>query len=68
MPNNKRIEQLIAERGYTKQYVAKQLDVTRQAFSLKLHGKIRWSAEDILIIKDLFGLSSDEAFDIFFAN
>lgn len=68
MPDNKRIEKMIADHGYTKTYVAKQLELSRQAFSRKLHGTIRWSAGDILVIKDLFGLSSEEAFDIFFAN
>lgn len=68
MPDNKSIERMIADHGYTKSYVAKRLDVSRQAFSRKLHGTIRWSAQDILIIKDLFGLTSEEAFDIFFAE
>lgn len=68
MPDNKSIERMIADHGYTKTYVAKRLDVSRQAFSRKLHGTIRWSAQDILIIKDLFGLTSEEAFDIFFAD
>ena len=65
MPNNARVQELIREHGFTKQHVAKVLDISRQALSLKLHGKMRWSIEDIKNIKDLFDLSSDEAFDIF---
>jgi plasmid maintenance system antidote protein VapI len=66
MADNKRIEELIKHSGYKKQYIASQLGVSRQAFSRKLHGSIRWSAEDIVRIKDLFKLTSDKAFDIFF--
>ncbi|MBQ6232842.1 MAG: helix-turn-helix transcriptional regulator [Clostridia bacterium] len=65
MTNNKAVEKMIKDRGYTKQYVAEQLGVSRQAFSSKLHGKTRWSAQDISGIKDLFGLSPEETFDIF---
>ncbi len=65
MPNNQAVENIIKERGLTKQFVAQKLGVSRQAFSSKLHGKTRWSAEDIGIIKDLFGLTAEEAFDIF---
>ena len=68
MPDNKRIERMIKDSGLTKTFVAKKLDVSRQAFSRKLHGSIRWSANDIIIIKDLFSLSADETFDIFFAQ
>lgn len=65
MPDNKKVETMIKDCGYTKQYVAKQLGVSRQSFSAKLHGKTRWSAQDIAIIKDLFRLTPEEAFDIF---
>lgn len=65
MPKNNVIEKMIRDRGYTKQYVAQSLGVSRQSFSSKLHGKTRWSAEDISVIKDLFGLTPEEAFDIF---
>ena len=65
MPNNVKVQSLIREKGYTKSYVAKELGISRQALSCKLHGKMRWSIEDIKSIKDLFCLSAEEAFDIF---
>lgn len=65
MPNNQAVEQIIKERGLTKQFIAQKLGVSRQAFSAKLHGRTRWSAQDIGIIKELFDLTPEEAFDIF---
>lgn len=65
MPNNARVNEMIREKGYTKSHVAQQLGISRQALSCKLHGKMRWSIEDIKSIKELFGLSPEEAFDIF---
>ena len=65
MPDNSKIQDLIRVSGYKKSYVAKELGISRQALSCKLHGGMRWSIEDIKGIKDLFGLSPEEAFDIF---
>ena len=65
MPDNKKVQTLIRDRGLTKSYVAKELGISRQALSCKLHGKMRWSLDDIRYIKELFGLSPEEAFDIF---
>lgn len=65
MPNNAAVNDMIATNGYTKTYVAKQLGISRQALSRKLHGHIKWSANDIKSIKELFGLTPKEAFDIF---
>lgn len=65
MPNNARVNDLIREKGFTKSHVARQLGISRQALSCKLHGRMKWSIEDIKNIKVLFGLSPEEAFDIF---
>ncbi len=65
MPDNARVNELIREKGFTKSHVAGQLGISRQALSLKLHGKMKWSIEDIKNIKVLFSLSPEEAFDIF---
>ena len=65
MPDNKTVEKMIRDHGFTKTYIATQLGVSRQAFSRKLHGRTRWTADDIHIIKNLLDLSREEAFDIF---
>ena len=65
MPNNARVEHLIRENGFTKTHVARELHISRQALSSKLHGKMKWSIEDIKNIKVLFSLSPEETFEIF---
>jgi len=65
MPDNTRVNSLIREKGFTKSHVARQLGISRQALSAKLHGKMKWSIEDIRNVKVLFGLSPEEVFDIF---
>lgn len=51
--------------GDTSYSLAQALDISPQAFSLKLNGEREFKQEEIKIIQDRYNLSPDEVVDIF---
>lgn len=55
-----RVKVLLTLRGIWQKDAAKSLGITGASFSSKLKGDIRFSADEIGRLADLFGVSTDE--------
>ena len=48
----------MARKGITQDEIAEVLDITQSAFSKKLHGGVRFSVQEAILIQELFPDSS----------
>lgn len=55
------------ERGINASYVAKKMDISRQAVAYKLNGTIKWSLNDALKLKKITRMTKTE-FDMLFRD
>ena len=58
----------IEDSGYRKPFLAKQLDISRQAFYMKLAGKIEFNSNQIQKLCKILNISPKEMKAIFFAE
>lgn len=56
----------INKRSLIDKNVANILGITKQALSLKMQNKTRWTVDDIDVLKRTIGLTDKEISDIFF--
>ena len=58
----------IDKSGYKKSFLAKQLGISKQAFSQKLSGQYEFKSNQIQILCKILGIAPKEMKDIFFAE
>lgn len=63
--NTKLLRSKVVLFGDTNYSLAQALNISPQAFSLKLNGEREFKQEEIKIIQDRYNLSPDEVVDIF---
>ena len=68
MVNNEALGRIINASGYKKGFVAQQMGVSASTFSNKLAGRTRWTADECSFLREFFGIPTDEATAIFFAD
>lgn len=68
MTNTKALKERIKDQGLTFVYVAKELNITREALYSKLCGRSEFKASEILTLRNLLRLSPEESDAIFFTE
>lgn len=68
MTNTKALKERIKDQGLTFVYVAKELNITREALYGKLYDKSEFKASEILTLRNLLRLSPEESDAIFFTE
>lgn len=68
MPDAKKIRDAINQKGLRIGYVAAELGITRQAFSLKMRGVTEFRVSEIQKLSALLGLSAADRESIFFEH
>jgi transcriptional regulator with XRE-family HTH domain len=66
MVNTSKLKGLMAEKGIKITVLASKMGISRQALSLKLNGKIRFSLKDVSAITGLLNLNRSQVDLIFF--
>lgn len=66
MTNTELLKKTITESGITIVFLADKLDISREAFYMKLNGKTEFKASEIFTLRRLLGLSSKQTEAIFF--
>lgn len=66
MTNTELLKKTITESGITIVFLADKLDISREAFYMKLNGKTEFKASEIFALRRLLGLSSKQTEAIFF--
>lgn len=54
--------------GFKLVFVAKQLDISYQAFLKKLNNETEFKTSEVMILKELLHLTDDEVMEIFFGQ
>lgn len=54
------LEVYIKDSGLKKDYLAEKMNITRQAFHSKLKGKRKFKTDEIAVLIDTLGITSDE--------
>lgn len=60
------LRDIIQEKGYKHEYIAKQLQITRACFSQKINGLREFKASEIKTVTEVLGLNSQQRDKIFF--
>ena len=68
MTNTKLLEHYIESSGFKRGFIAKQLGITRYAFSLKVNNKSEFKANEIAILCKLLKIGAKDKEAIFFAK
>ena len=68
MTNTALLEEYIAKSGYKKSFLAKALDITVYALSMKISGKNEFKASEIDILCKLLNIGVRDRMRIFFAH
>ena len=68
MTNTELLKKTINESGMTIVFLADKLDISREAFYMKLNGKTEFKASEIFSLRRLLGLSSRQTEAIFFCT
>lgn len=61
------LNEMIQNKGIKKNYLAKTLGISNQAFTNKMKGKNLFKVTEIAVIADVIGLSQKDIYNIFFA-
>lgn len=68
MTNTEALKESISDHGLTLTFVAKKLNISREALYHKLNGNTDFWASEILTLRNLLNLSPEEFNAIFFAE
>ena len=68
MTNTALLEEYIEKSGYKKSFLAKALDITAYALSMKINGKNEFKASEIDILCKLLNIGVRDRMRIFFAQ
>ena len=68
MVDNARLRGIISDSGYKKSFIAQQMGITSSSLSNKLAGRCRWTADECSFLREFFGMPTEEAMSIFFAD
>lgn len=61
-----KLNQSIQSSGLQKKFIAEKLELSRQSFSSKLHGKTEFRLQEVSVLCDLLNISPQLRDDIFF--
>lgn len=68
MTNTNLLEQVIANSGYKKQFLASEIGLSYQGFLNKIQNKQDFRAKEIMILCELLHISNEQKEAIFFAK
>lgn len=68
MTNTALLEEVIAQSGYKKSYLANKIGISAYTLALKINNKTEFWASEIEILCELLGIETEERMAIFFAN
>ena len=66
MFRKEKLKEAIIKRNMKDVNIANIMSISKQALSLKMRGKTRWTIDDVNILKSMIGLTDKEIIDIFF--
>ena len=66
--NSNLLKALIVKNGETQEKLAEAMGLQTSALNMRINGKIEFRRNEIIFIKQRYGLSSDEVDSIFFSE
>lgn len=67
MTNSAKLKGLIVSRDETQAQLAEVLDINPTTLNQKINNRARFFSDEMVVIKEHYGLSAEEFCDIFFA-
>lgn len=68
MTDSKKFKDYMRERGYTVKMLAEKMGISHEALYQKIANERAFKATEIMRISEIFGMSTDDRDEIFFAK